>query len=55
MKELTESLRRKDLLEEWLSKAFALEKEMRGEVLGDLNRHKRMAKRIYTLFREREP
>ena len=28
---------------------------MRGEVLGDSNRHKRMAKRVYTLFREREP
>src|SRR6266542_2041976 len=54
-KELTESLRRKDLLEEWLPKAFALGKEMRGEVLGDSNRHKRMAKRVYTLFRGREP
>ena len=49
-RELTESLRRKDLLEEWLPKAFALGKEMRGEVLGDSNRHKRMAKRVYTLF-----
>src|SRR6266542_2856216 len=28
---------------------------MRGEVLGDLNWHKRMAKRVYTLFRGREP
>src|SRR6266540_3287785 len=28
---------------------------MRGEVLGDSNWHKRMAKRVYTLFREREP
>src|SRR6266511_2377849 len=54
-RELTESLRRKDLLEEWLPKAFALGKEMRGEVLGDSNRHKRMAKRVYTLFRGREP
>src|SRR6266542_3081236 len=52
---LTESLRRKDLLEEWLPKAYALGKEMRGEVLGDSNRHKRMAKRVYTLFRRREP
>ena len=42
-------------MEEWLPKAFALGKEMRGEVLGDSNRHKRMAKRIYTLFQEREP
>src|SRR6266508_375717 len=54
-RELTESLRRKDLLEEWLPKAFALGKEMRGKVLGDSNRHKRMAKRIYTLFQGREP
>ena len=28
---------------------------MRGEVLDDSNWHKRMAKRIYTLFRKREP
>src|SRR6266540_3524557 len=54
-RELIESLRRKDLLEEWLPKAFALGKEMRGEVLGDANWHKRMAKRVYTLFRGREP
>src|SRR6266540_5631441 len=27
---------------------------MRGKVLGDSNRHKRMAKRIYTLFQGRE-
>src|SRR6266511_864355 len=54
-RELTESLQRKDLLEEWLPKAFALGKEMRGEVLGDANRHKRMAKWVYTLFRGREP
>src|SRR6266511_3650593 len=54
-RELTESLRRKDLLEEWLPKAFALGKEMRGEVLGDSNRHMRTAKRVYTLFRGREP
>src|SRR6266511_2950264 len=54
-KELIESLRRKDLLEEWLPKAFALGKEMRGEVIGDANWHKRMAKRVYTLFRGREP
>ena len=54
-KELTKSLRRKDLLEEWLLKAFALGKDMWGEVLSDLNWHKKMAKRIYMLFREREP
>ena len=28
---------------------------MRGKVLNDLNRHKKMAKRIITLFRGREP
>ena len=28
---------------------------MRGEVIGDSNWHKRMAKRVYTLFRGREP
>src|SRR6266540_868997 len=54
-RELTKSLRKKDLLEEWLPKAFALGKKMRGEVLGDSNRHKRMAKRVYTLFQGREP
>src|SRR6266511_3826909 len=27
---------------------------MRDKVLGDLNWHKRIAKRVYTLFRERE-
>src|SRR6266496_4073456 len=54
-RELTESLRRKDLLKEWLPKAFALGKEMRGEVLGEANQHKRMAKRVYTLFRGKEP
>ncbi len=54
-RELTESLRRKDLLEEWLPKAFVLGKEMRGEVLGDVNRHKRTVKRVYTLFRGKEP
>ncbi len=52
---LTEALRRKDLLKEWLLKAFALGKEMWGEFLSETNWHKRMAKRIYTLFRERKP
>src|SRR6266498_2646802 len=28
---------------------------MRGEVLGNINRHKRTAKRVYTLFRGKEP
>jgi len=47
-------LQRKDLLEDWFSKAFVLEKELRGEVISESNRHKRLAKRIYTVFRERE-
>ena len=42
-------------MEEWLLKAFALGKKIRGEVLGDSNRYKRMAKRVYTIFQEREP
>jgi len=52
---LTEALQRKDLLEEWLLKAFVLGKEMQGEVLGETNWYKWMAKRIYMLFHEREP
>src|SRR6266498_3047695 len=28
---------------------------MRGKVIGDSNRYKRMAKRVYTLFRRRKP
>src|SRR6266540_4225204 len=52
---LTVALRRKDLLEDWFPKAYALGKELRGEVIGDQNRHKRLAKRVYTVFRGREP
>ncbi len=52
---LTEALQRKDLLEEWLLKAFVLGKEMQGEVLGETNWYKWMAKRIYMLFQDREP
>src|SRR6266540_770073 len=54
-RELTVALRRKDLLEDWFSKAFTLGKELREEAIGEQNRHKRLAKRIYTVFREREP
>src|SRR6266542_4297379 len=54
-RELTAALRRKDLLEDWFPKAFALGKELRGEAIGDQNRHKRLAKRVYTVFRGREP
>ncbi len=54
-RELTAALRRKDLLEDWFPKAYALRKELRGEVIGEQNRHKRLAKRIYTVFRGREP
>ena len=32
-----------------------LEKELRGEAIGEQNKHKRLAKRIYTVFRGREP
>src|SRR6266545_4021342 len=54
-RELTTALRRKDLLEDWFPKAYALGKELRGEAISEQNRHKRLAKRIYTVFREREP
>src|SRR6266498_1155893 len=53
-RELTAALRRKDLLEAWFPKAYALRKELRGEAIGKQNRHKRLAKRIYTVFRGRE-
>src|SRR6266542_6204913 len=52
---LTVALRRKDLLEDWFPKAYALGKEIREEAIGDQNRHKRLAKRVYTVFRGREP
>src|SRR6266498_968463 len=55
VRELMAALRRKDLIEAWFSKAYALEKELRGEAIGEQNRHKRLAKRIYTVFRGREP
>src|SRR6266540_3264862 len=54
-RELTAALQRKDLLEDWFPKAYALGKELRGEAIGEQNRHKRLAKRIYTVFRGREP
>src|SRR6266545_7562928 len=54
-RELTAALRRKDLLEDWFPKAYALGKELRGEAIGEQNRHKRLAKRIYMVFRGREP
>src|SRR6266496_6083791 len=53
-RELTAALRRKDLLEDWFPKAYTLGKEIRGEALGEQNRHKRLARRIYTVFRGRE-
>src|SRR6266542_7165179 len=52
---LTAALRRKDLIEDWFPKTYALGKELRGEVIGEQNRHKRLAKRIYMVFRGREP
>src|SRR6266498_3262847 len=54
-RELTAALRRKDLLEDWFPKAYALGKELRGEVIGEQNRHKRLTKRVYMVFRGREP
>jgi len=51
---LTAVLRRKDLLKDWFPKTFALGKELRGEAISDNNRHKRLTKRIYTVFRGRE-
>src|SRR6266511_4141816 len=53
-RKLTAALRRKDLLEDWFPKPYTLGKELRGEAIGDQNRHKRLAKRIYMVFRERE-
>src|SRR6266542_6534041 len=53
-RELTAALRRKDLLEDWFPKAYVLGKEIRGEAIGEQNRHKRLVKRIYTVFRGRE-
>src|SRR6266540_85552 len=53
-RELTAALRRKDLLEDWFPKAYALGKELRGEAIGEQNRHKRLAKRVYMVFRGRE-
>ncbi len=54
-RELTIALRKKDLLEDWFSKAYALGKELRGKAIGDPNRYKRLAKRVYMVFRGREP
>ena len=53
-RELTAALQRKDLLEDWFPKAYALRKEIRGEAIGDRNRHKRLAKRVYLVFRGRK-
>src|SRR6266511_174844 len=55
VRELTAALQRKDLLEDWFPKAYALGKELRGEAIGAQNRHKRLAKRVYMVFRGREP
>src|SRR6266540_3282625 len=54
-RELTAALQRKDLLEDWFPKVYMLGKELRGEAIDDRNRHKRLAKRVYTVFRGREP
>src|SRR6266542_364114 len=54
-RELTAALRKKEFLEEWFPKAYVLGKELRREAIGEQNRHKRLAKRIYMVFRGREP
>ena len=52
---LTAALRERETIESWFPKAYFLGKELRGEALGDTNRHKRMAKKLYQVFRGREP
>ncbi len=47
-------LQKKNLLEDQFLKAFALKKELKGEVISESNWHKRLAKRIYMIFRGRE-
>ena len=42
-------------MEVWFPKAYVLGKELREEAIGKQNRYKRLAKRIYTVFRGREP
>src|SRR6266498_908043 len=54
-RELMTALQRKDLLKDWFPKAYVLGKELRREAIGEQNRHKRLAKRVYTVFRGREP
>src|SRR6266511_1637025 len=54
-RKLTAALRRKDLLEDWFTKAYGLGKELRGEAIGEQNRHKRLARRVFMVFRGREP
>ena len=51
---LTAALQRKDLLEDWFPKAYALRKELRGKAIGEQNKHKKLARRIYMVFRGRE-
>ena len=53
-RELTAALQRKDLLEDWFLKAYALGKELREKAIGDQNKHKRLAKKVYLVFRGRE-
>ena len=55
VKKLIKALKKKDLIEEWLPKVFTLRKKMWGEVLNEVNWHKRMAKRIYMLFEIENP
>src|SRR6266542_5865939 len=54
-RELTAALQRKDLLKDWFPKAYALGKELRDEAISDQNRHKRLAKKVYMVFKGKEP
>ena len=47
-------MQRKDLLENWFPKAYALGKELREEAIGNQNRHKRLMKKVYTVFKGKE-
>ncbi len=40
IRRLTEALKRRDLIKNWLPKAYVLEKEMQGKMIGKTNWHK---------------
>ena len=49
------SLTKKRPLRDWFPKVFMLEKKIREKAISDSNRHKRLAKKIYIVFKGREP